>query len=156
MDKGTVRIPYGNVDVDLIIIIATWVLEYRESCLNLCLHEEQSMGVKTKGKRKIIVADKTYRWNVILDNDSPCHILNIISEDKSTILSCPLKTETPYIISKGNVFQNHKTNGLWNRYLLPFHIPEIITPKFVSTVILWATQGPKAIETKWNGKDIPV
>lgn len=72
------------------------------------------------------------------------------------ILSCPLKTKTSYIISKGNIFQNHQTNGLWNRYLLPLNIPEIITPKFVSDVILWATQSEEVVEAKWNGKDIPI
>ena len=79
-----------------------------------------------------------------------------VSEDKALIISCPLKTNTLYIISKGNMFQNKRTNGIWNRYLLPFNVPEIITPKFVSDVILWATQNDKAKETKWDGKSVPV
>ena len=114
------------------------------------------MGTAAKGRRKIIVAGKMYRWDVSLDCDSPFHILNIVSEDKTMILSCPLKTEIPYIISKGKIFQKHKTNGGWNRYLLPFYVPETITPKFVSDVILWSTQSEKAAETKWDGQGIPV
>ena len=115
------------------------------------------MGVRIKGKRKIIVADRIYRWNVVLDNDVfVYYCLNIVSEDKRLILSCPLKTRTSYIISKGTIFQNRKTNGCWNRYLLPFGIPEVVTPKNVSEVILWATQGEKAVEIKWNGKEVPV
>ena len=114
------------------------------------------MGVAKKGRRKITVFDKKYIWYVELDYDSPYHILNIISEDKTLIISCPLETESPYIISKGNMFQDRKSNEAWNRYLLPFKVPEIITPKFVSNVILWATQGEKAKEVKWNGKNVPI
>lgn len=118
--------------------------------------EERNMGVAEKGRRKFTVSDKRYVWYVELENDSPFHILNIMSEDKALILSCPVKTDTQYIISKGNMFQNKRTKGIWNRYLLPFHVPDIITPKFVSDVILWATQSEKAKEIKWNGKDVPV
>lgn len=112
------------------------------------------MGVLKKGRRKIVCNNATFIWYVELDYDSPYYILHIVSEDKALILACPLKMTTAYIISKGNVFQNRKTNGVWNRYLLPFGVPEVITPKFVSEVILWATQGENAIETKWNGEDI--
>lgn len=115
------------------------------------------MGIAKKGRRKITVSDKRYVWYVELDNDSPFHILNIVSEDKALIISCPLKTETQYIISKGNMFQNKRTDGIWHRYLLPFNVPDIITPKFVSDVILLATQSEKNNkETKWNEKDVPV
>lgn len=86
------------------------------------------MGIAKKSRRKIIVSDKSY----------------------------PLKTEIPYIINKGSIFQNKKTKGAWNRYLLPFNIPQIITPKFVSDVILWATQSGKSKAIKWDGKDVPV
>ncbi|MDD6489771.1 MAG: hypothetical protein PUG48_08150 [Clostridia bacterium] len=114
------------------------------------------MAVKAKGKRKIIVKYKNYMWYVKSDDDSPYHILNVISDDKSLIVSCPIETETKYIISKGNVFQNKHTNGQWNRYLLPFSVPDIITPKFVADVIYWTTHGDNAEKTEWNGKDVPV
>lgn len=114
------------------------------------------MGVAQKGRRKITVSDKNYIWYIELDYDTPYYVLNIVSFDKALIISCPLKTKTSYIISKGNMFQNKKTNGIWNRYLLPFNVPEIITPKFVSNIIFWATQSEKAKEIKWNGNDIPV
>lgn len=114
------------------------------------------MSVRTKGRRKIIVKDKSYVWYVALDHDSEYYVLNIISSDKSLLISCPLGMKTPYIISKGSVFQNEKTNGCWNRYLLPFHVPEIITPKFVSEVIQWVSQGENAVKIAWNGKDVVV
>ena len=114
------------------------------------------MGVAKKGRREITVADKSYIWYIALDPDTPYYVLNIASFDKALIISCPIKTKTAYIISKGNIFQNKKTNGKWNRYLLPFNVPDIITPKFVSELIFWATQSGKAKETKWNGKDVPV
>lgn len=114
------------------------------------------MAIRNKNKRKIVVENKLYVWYVDLDYDSPYNILHIASCNKSLILSCPLKTETSYIISKGTVFQKLKTSGIWQRYLLPFCVPEAITPKFVSTVILWATQGNNALQIEWNGKDVPV
>ena len=112
--------------------------------------------IKTKGRRKITVAGKMYVWYVELDYDSPYYILNIISEDKLLIISCPVKTKTSYIISKGNIFQNKKTNGRWNRYLMPFSVPDIITPKFVADVICWANQSEKATAIEWNGTDVLV
>lgn len=114
------------------------------------------MGVAKKGRRKITVSDKRYIWYIELNYDSPYHILNIISEDKTLIISSPLETESPYIISKGKIFQDKRSNGVWNRYLLPFSVPEIITSKFVSDVIFWATQSEKATEIKWNEKNVPI
>ena len=114
------------------------------------------MGTAKKGRRKITVLKKDYVWYVKLDDDSEYYVLNILSDDKAFIVSCPLKTETAHIISKGNVFQNKKTNGIWSRYLLPFNILEIITPKFVSEIIFFAAHGDKAAEVKWNGNDVPV
>lgn len=58
--------------------------------------------------------------------------------------------KTPYIISKGKLFQNLKTNGRWNRYHLPFDVPEIVTPKFVSELISWVTKGSEAIKIEWK------
>lgn len=114
------------------------------------------MSVRTKGRRKIIVENKLYVWYVRLDDDSIYHMCNIISEDKSIVISCPIKTEIAYIICKGIVFQNHKMKGNWERYLLPFAIPKIITPNFVSKIILWAVRGKNAVKVIWNGKDIPI
>ena len=111
------------------------------------------MSIRSKGRRKIIVDSQTYLWYVALDDESPYNILIIVSDDKSYILACPLQTEKEYIISKGRMFQAKKTNGRWNRYFLPFHIPEIITPKFVEQLILWSTKNTDAIPI--NG-DVPV
>ncbi len=114
------------------------------------------MSVRTKGRRKIIVNEKKYVWYVKLDSESPYHVLNIISEDKKLIISCPLETNTPYVISKGMVFQGKPTDGYWGRYLLPFCVPQIITPQFVADVIRWATQGKQAIKVVWNKMNVPV
>ena len=40
----------------------------------------------------------------------------------------------------GRIFQGAKTNGCWNRYLLPFEGAEVITPKFVAKLIAFATE----------------
>lgn len=114
------------------------------------------MSVRKKSRRKIVCDNKKYVWYVKLDYDSPYNILNIVSEDKHLIIACPLNVKTPYIISKGRLFQGFETNGHWNRYCLPFNVPEIITPKFVSELISWATIGSDAISIEWNGKDILV
>ncbi|MBQ4522470.1 MAG: hypothetical protein IJA10_05885 [Lachnospiraceae bacterium] len=114
------------------------------------------MGVRKKSRRKISVDDKEYIWYVEVDYDSPYHILNIVSNDKQLVLSCPIDTETPYLISKGKLFQNKDTNGNWNRYLLPFNIPEIVTPSFVAKIITWAMQDINTQIIAWNGKNIPI
>lgn len=114
------------------------------------------MSVRKKGRRKIVYESKKYVWYVELDYDSPYYILNIISEDKQLIIACPLNMRKHYIISKGSTFQNIKSNGHWNRYLLPFDVPEIITPKFISKLISWATKDLDAIRIEWDGKDILV
>lgn len=114
------------------------------------------MSIRTKGRRKIIVGNQTYVWYVALDYDTQYNVLNIVSNDKCLILSCPLKTKTAYVISKGRTFQAKEINGTWNRYLLPFDIPDIITPKLVEKLIVLATQSEKVKEIKWNGNDVPV
>lgn len=114
------------------------------------------MSVRKRGRRKISCNNETYIWYIELDYDSPFHILNIVSEDKSLIIACPLNMKIAYVISKGKRFQNNKINGRWNRYSLPFQVPEIITPKFVSELILWSTQGSNAIKIQWDGERIPV
>lgn len=121
------------------------------------LGEGQSfMSVRKKGRRKIVCNGKLYSWYVALDEDSPYDVLNVVSDNKELIIACPLNTKTPYVISKGNTFQKRKTNGRWNRYLLPFHAPEVITPKFVSELIAWATDESAAIAIKWDGKEFMI
>ena len=113
------------------------------------------MGVGKKGRRKISVGDTEYIWYVKMDYDSPYHILHIMSMDKHLILACPIVSETPYIISKGKVFQKN-TNGIWNRYLLPFDIPKSVTSSFVAKIITWAIQDISTEGIVWNGKNIPI
>ena len=114
------------------------------------------MSIGKKGRRKITVGDQNYFWYVVPDDDSAFNVLYIVSEDKCLILSCPLQTKTAYVISKGRVFQTKETDGTWNRYLLPFAIPDTITPGFVEKVIIWSTQTTDAIPVSRNGHDVPV
>lgn len=114
------------------------------------------MGVCKRHRRKITVNGGNFIWYVREDYDSPLYLLNIASEDKNLVLSCPLKTNISYIISKGKSFQRTKTNGCWNRYLLPFETPEIITPEFVERLISWATGEPDAVKIPYDGKNIIV
>ena len=65
-----------------------------------------------KGNARFALKTRNTFGYVNEDYDSPYYILNIFSEDKSLIVSCPLKTETAYLISKGLAFQNQKTSGV--------------------------------------------
>ena len=114
------------------------------------------MSIRTKGRRRIIVGGQTYIWYVAPDDDSPYNVLNIVSDDKYLILSCPLGTKTAYVISKGRIFQTKETNGSWNRYLLQLDIPDSITPEFVARIIAWSTQSTDAVSISRNGNDVPV
>ena len=114
------------------------------------------MGVLEKGRRKIVYKNEKYIWYIAEDNDSPYRLLNIISEDKRLILSSPLDTDVSYIISKGGFFQGNKSNGGWDRYLLPFSIPSTTTPKFIADIISWATEKNDAVKIEWNGQDIMI
>lgn len=49
------------------------------------------MGVSKKRRRKIICNGIEYIWYISQDCDSIYYILNIISKDKTTILSYPYK-----------------------------------------------------------------
>lgn len=71
-----------------------------------------TMAVRKKGRRKLIWKEKSYVWYVELDYDSPYYVLNICSDDKTTVIACPLGMQVPYIISKGNSFQGKKTSGV--------------------------------------------
>lgn len=113
------------------------------------------MAVRKKGRRKITYKNKEYIWYVKEDYYSIYYVLNVISCDKSLIMSVPLKTVTPYAISKGRIFQGQK-NVNWNRYIMPFEVPEIITPRFMSLLIRWATEDSDAVRVDRNGKDIPL
>lgn len=114
------------------------------------------MGVNPKHRRKITVDGQKYLWYIAPDGDGPFDCLNIFSEDKRLVLCCPLKTTPTYLISKGRAFQGKQTSGCWERYLLPFCVPQAVTPKFISELILWAVQGKKAVSAVWDQDRFPV
>lgn len=114
------------------------------------------MGILKKNRRAISVDNIQYVWYVSPDVDSPYNVLHISSEDKSVILSVPLKTGKDYIISKGRIFQGKKSSGHWEWYNLPVRIENEITPSLVSSVIRWAVNGDEAIPLNWDGKAYPV
>ena len=114
------------------------------------------MSVLKKKRRIINVENVQYVWYIAPDEDSAYNILHIVSEDKSIVLAVPMRTEKDYIISKGRFFQNKKTSGTWERYLLPIKIEDEITPSFVSSIIIWAVNGNEAVSVNWDGKTYPV
>ena len=114
------------------------------------------MSICKKRRRKIILDHREYFWYVSEDPDSSYQILTIISDDKEIILSIPLNTQIHFAISKGRIFQNKKTNGKWQRYILSIQIPDKITPNFIMLVIKWAVEDGEAEMIHWNGSSIPV
>lgn len=125
------------------------------------------MSVRAKHRRKIVRGGKTYVWYVLSGEGERDYwmrvslieeggewgtpFLHIISEDKTLILTVPLDAPKPYAVSKGRVFQGKQTSGHWERYFLPFSLPEAITPKTVAALIDWAERGGEAIETEYGG-----
>lgn len=109
--------------------------------------------VRTKKRRRIVCGGRNYVWYVlsgedendywerVYSNDWETRFLHIISEDKRLILTLPLNAPKPYAVSKGREFQGRPAGGCWERYLLPFALPEAITPKTVSEIIEWANSG---------------
>ncbi len=122
--------------------------------------------VRKKSRRRLSVCGKDYVWYILAgDRDywervanGGCNwawetpFLHIISEDKTLILTIPLNAPKPYAVSKGREFQGGKTSGCWERYLLPFELPETITPKIVSDIIEWAEHGGSAVKTEYGGE----
>lgn len=103
------------------------------------------MGVSKKGRRTIVWNRKEYIWYVQSDEELEGEIcLFIISEDKKLLLSYPLNSNPPFIFSQGTEFQGKHTSGRWITIAIPFEIPDIITPKTVSKLIEWATEGTSA------------
>lgn len=118
--------------------------------------------VRAKGRRKISVLGGNYVWYVISgeydcdywervsSNNWGTPFLHIISEDKRLILTIPLNAPTPYAVSKGREFQGKPTSGCWERYIMPFELPESVTPRFVAEIIDWAVSGDGAVKTEYN------
>lgn len=87
------------------------------------------MAVRTKGRRKIMVDGNRYIWYVALDYDSPYYLLHISSEDKSFIITHPLNTNSPYIISKGLVFQGKRPTADGGDICCLFLFQKLLPPK---------------------------
>lgn len=120
------------------------------------------MAVAKKHRRKIVCDGREYVWFVLTgdrdywervsSNDWETPFLHIVSEDKALILTIPINAPTPYAVSKGRIFQSKPTSGCWERYPLPFAIPEIVTPKTVAEIIAWAVDGKNAIKTEYSAE----
>lgn len=120
--------------------------------------------VRAKGRRKISVLGRNYVWYVISGEYDRDHwervssngwgtpFLHIISEDKRLILTIPLNAPTPYVVSKGREFQGKPTSGYWERYILPFDIPESITPRFAAEVIEWTVCGKDGVKVEYSAE----
>ena len=98
----------------------------------------------------VLTGDRDY-WERVSSDDWNTAFLHIISEDKSLVLTIPLSAPVPYAVSKGRAFRGIPSSGRWERYLLPFEIPNPVTPRFVAEVIGWAEESGGAVPQKWGG-----
>lgn len=108
------------------------------------------MGVSGKGRRTLRYKDTKFIWWVSPEEDDCDKIyLNIVSEDKSIILSYNVGDGGCFVVtSKGRVFQGHKTSGNWESYSIPFKEPlMIVTPRDVERFVEWAVDGRGAVPT---------
>lgn len=114
------------------------------------------MAVRTKNRRRLHYGGELYVWYVKPDEDFwDKLVLHIISSDKKLILAYPLNNVTPYVVSKGRIFQGHCYHS-WHRYLLPKleGVTDVAaTPSLVTTLIEWATVGENAVQVEWDGKE---
>ena len=118
------------------------------------------MGVLKKHRRIIMVGGQKFLWYVgsVRDywergepNDWETAFLHIFSEDKSIVLTVPVGAPKPYAVSEGRIFQGKQRSGCWERYLLPFELPCIITPKTVAQLIEWAVNDGSDISQNYGG-----
>ena len=112
--------------------------------------------LRSKGRRKMEVDGKLFVWHIAEDFDSPYKVLQVASDDKHFIVAVPLQTPESYLISKGSVFQGNPASGSWERYALPFNVPDAITPGFVAELIRWSTVGKDAKAVNWDQDKYPV
>ncbi len=115
------------------------------------------MGIRKKYRRKIIYNGMEYMWyikNGYCDLNFERNVLHIISKDKKMILLYPLEANPSFVVSQGQMFQNYKGSGSWQRYLCPYEGVFPITPKFVVKLIHWAINGSDGIAVTYDGKDI--
>lgn len=114
--------------------------------------------VRKKNRRKITCGGRNYVWYVLggdgdyWDNNRETPFLHIISEDKTLVLAIPLDAPIPYAVSEGRLFQGKPKSGCWERYLLPFKLPEAITPKVAADIINWAENGEGAVKVEYGGE----
>lgn len=107
------------------------------------------MGVSRKGRRTLHYKGIEFLWWVGTEEDHCDKIyLNIVSEDKSIVLSYKVGDGCFVVISKGRMFQGHKTSGNWEVYGIPFKEPlMIVTPGDVERIVEWAVDGRGAVPT---------
>ena len=104
-------------------------------------------GVATKKRRRLKYKEQEFVWWVAPNEDDCDKIyLNIVSLDKSIVLTYHLGDGSFAIISSGKRFQGQEMKGGSRLYRIPMKDPlMIVTPKDVEEIIAWAVDGNNAI-----------
>ena len=114
------------------------------------------MGVRTKGRRKIVVDGQEYVWYVAENYDGPGNVLHLASHDKKLAVMYPIYDEIKqqYIVILGERFAGAETGGTWKRFVCPeFDSEGIVTPKHVRELILWCMDPEEErgrVESVWS------
>ena len=118
------------------------------------------MAVKTKGRRKIVVADRPFVWYVGDDRDSNDHILHVVSHDKAFSVNYHLEQpeQIRHLAVVGREFPGLADAGrCWKRVLCPrFEEGGAVTPSGVRRLIEWClTAERELVEVDYRGQPLP-
>ena len=120
------------------------------------------MAVRKRSRRKLAVGDRQYVWYVKEDDDSPDHILHVLSDDKQFIVQYRLAQppSRQYVTVLGKEFPRATgTGGVWRRFRCPRWDSEtgIISSGGVRSLIDWCMEtSEETVEVDSAGRAVPL
>ena len=118
------------------------------------------MGIRTKGRAKLVLDGRRYLWWVRPDDDSAGLLLFVCSEDKRFALTYTVgqsREASPFVVVKGREFPGVPDAGrCWVRVRCPrWQDDARITPGFVRRLIEWPRHNaPAVVRVDWRGEVI--
>ena len=116
------------------------------------------MAVALKGKRKIIVRDRTFYWWIKDDPDGASMLLHVLSPDKRYLIRYAVgqakahslkwseQWPPPFVEVLGSEFGGLQPEGCWRRVRTPvWEDDTVITPAFVQRLIEWSLDEEKEV-----------
>ena len=133
---------------------------YYEKLVCNANRSEPSMGINTKGKRKIAVLGQRFVWFVDgdcgYDTGTPLINVHVVSCDKTFSASYQLNQPdgARFVVIKGKKFAGAGTGQCWKRFLCPrWESSLVVTPDIVRSLIEWCLKDEKQlVEVDWKGE----